>query len=233
MLGFAETSQVLSLWESAQYCLTKAMSLFEAVSNTPNIALVYANLASLMVARAETYGSLVANQEEGERERVIYQERQCYRQAITYCSKGQEVLHRSSTHPVIWYTLECDMSAVYYALGRTIQQRPLLSSVSLEEVSAWCGVFEYNCSSQSERDVVMLLLKSLQHSESAMKNADKDSARHTTLTQRIGDCHLHLASLYHKTAYTVTSVCNYSFPMSIAVCLIVFSSTSEASPYSS
>ena len=111
------------------------MSLFEAVNNIPNIALVYANHASLMVARAKGFASLVAKQEDGEKEGVIYQERHCYRQAITYCSKGQEVLHRPSTHPVIWYTLECDLSAVCYALGRAIQQRPLLSSSSLEEVS--------------------------------------------------------------------------------------------------
>ena len=125
------------LWSSSYYCLTSGLAQFEATGNIANQALLYANLGSLMRSCAEAYGSLLSTRhsEEGEEEEeVVGQERQYYQQAISYYTKGKEVLHRRSTHPHIWHSLDCDLSAVYYALGRVVQEHPLLSS-SLEEVS--------------------------------------------------------------------------------------------------
>lgn len=141
-----DSSQVQKLWHSSHYCLSNALELFEDTANIPNQALVYANLASLMRAHAETYGSLVSSKQEDkdeeEEEKAVYQQCQSYQRAITYYTKGKEILHRSSSHPGIWYSIESDLSSVYYALGRTIQERPLITASTLEEVKL---LLKYMC----------------------------------------------------------------------------------------
>lgn len=50
---------------------------------------------------------------------------------------------------------------------------------------------------QVEREVLQILLKSLQHTEPELDHCGLGSSRHALLCLRAGDSHYRLASLYH------------------------------------
>ena len=64
LLVSTDSHQVEKLWQSSHHCLTTGLGHFEAVGNRPNLALLYANLGSLMRSCAEIYRSSLSQQTE-------------------------------------------------------------------------------------------------------------------------------------------------------------------------
>lgn len=161
-LSCSDSDQIKKLWKSSYHCLSSGLVQFEATGSVVNQALLNANLGSLMRSCADNYGSLIDSVTMEEREELVCQQRHCYKEAVNFYIKGKEVLQRSSTHSQTWHSLDADLASVYYEMGRSVQTRPLSVATTMEE---------------AEREIVMLMMKALQHAEAALKNTEKSNTK--------------------------------------------------------
>ena len=113
-------------------CITKGLALFKETGSVPNQSLLNANLGSLSRLMAAIEHQKLAK--EGGGAEFSPGERSHYNKSIEYYNKGKAILKRSSNHPTIWLNIEMDLCNVYYEFGRTIQDRPPLGRVSVQEV---------------------------------------------------------------------------------------------------
>lgn len=123
-------------WSSSYDCLVNGIACFKETNNLSNQSLLHANLGSLMKLCAESHSSLTYENDEGERTQLEFnpKEKQYYNRSIEYYIKAKEILRRPATHQGIWLNIECDLAGVYYEMGKQMQERPPLSSLTLQEV---------------------------------------------------------------------------------------------------
>ncbi|XP_065882878.1 erythroid differentiation-related factor 1-like isoform X3 [Dysidea avara] len=165
-------------WKSSYSCLTDGLACFDVCNDIPNRALVSANLGRLMRQCAAVFSSLATDQNE----EFSQQEKVYYDKAISYYQSALQILKNRHSHTDIWSSIQYDLSGVCYAYGSLLQDRAPLLRLSTQEV---------------EREVLQILLKTLQHTEPELTHCVSDSPRYVGLCLRTGDSHYRLASLYH------------------------------------
>jgi hypothetical protein len=176
-----DSKEMEELWSKSHDCLDKGISLFKDTNNLPNQSLLHANLGSLMKLCALSLGTVLEGKNEFSSQEKLY-----YYDSIDYYIKAKEILRKPQTHKEIWLNIECDLASVYHEIGQQLQERPPISTLSLEEI---------------EREILSVMMKSIHHAESAIQSMSTNSNRFTMISLLIGDCHHRLASLYHKTSF--------------------------------
>ena len=135
---FVDSKQMSKYWSSSYDSLLSGIACFKETNNSSNQSLLNANLGSLMKSCAVAHGSLMYSDEDGvepSKGEFTSQEKLYYERSIEYYTKAKEILHRPSTHQGIWLTIECDLAGVYYEMGKQMQERPPLSTLTLQEVN--------------------------------------------------------------------------------------------------
>lgn len=138
------SDRVKSCWKQSLAAFHEGIEIFKSANDKANEALLNSNCGRLMRTAAAAYANL--NEEFNQQERynmdqvgvtvtifLAYVHRISLK-AIEFYSRALECVNRSSD-PLVWESVAWETSSLFFNFAILLQERPPLSSVSVEEVS--------------------------------------------------------------------------------------------------
>ncbi|RZF42879.1 hypothetical protein LSTR_LSTR012693 [Laodelphax striatellus] len=173
-----------NLFKAARSHLEQGVEQFESVSDNANLALLHSNTGRLM--RLLAHYQQHCHQFDGEQDedkiaaRVSKGEKYYYNRAFSSYQKALGFLGGRKSNPLIWDTINWELSSALFAYATMMQDYPPpISARTREEV---------------EREVVELMQKALKFCD-----VDTPGPKQPMYQYRAGMLHYRLACLYHKT----------------------------------
>ncbi|TNN63316.1 Erythroid differentiation-related factor 1 [Liparis tanakae] len=163
------------MWKKSFAFFEKGMKDFEAIGDSTNTALLLCNTGRLMRICAQAHCAVSADQSRGEfsPEESLY-----YNKAIVYYSRAIKSLASRKNHPVVWDSVNWELSTTYFTLATLLQDYAPLSRKAQEQI---------------EREVTEAMMKSLKYCD-----LQTESARQPLYQYRAATIHHRLASMYHS-----------------------------------
>uniref|UniRef100_A0A8C3ARC1 Erythroid differentiation regulatory factor 1 n=1 Tax=Cyclopterus lumpus TaxID=8103 RepID=A0A8C3ARC1_CYCLU len=163
------------MWKKSFAFFEKGMKDFEAIGDSTNTALLLCNTGRLMRICAQAHCAVSADQSRGEfsPEEALY-----YNKAIVYYSRAIKSLASRKNHPVVWDSVNWELSTTYFTLATLLQDYAPLSRKAQEQI---------------EREVTEAMMKSLKYCD-----LQTESARQPLYQYRAATIHHRLASMYHS-----------------------------------
>ncbi|XP_056291359.1 erythroid differentiation-related factor 1 [Pseudoliparis swirei] len=163
------------MWKKSFAFFEKGMKDFEAIGDGTNTALLLCNTGRLMRICAQAHCAVPADQSRGEfsPEEALY-----YNKAIVYYSRAIKSLASRKNHPVVWDSVNWELSTTYFTLATLLQDYAPLSRKAQEQI---------------EREVTEAMMKSLKYCD-----LQTESARQPLYQYRAATIHHRLASMYHS-----------------------------------
>ncbi|KAJ3610458.1 hypothetical protein NHX12_022550 [Muraenolepis orangiensis] len=163
------------IWKKSFSCFQKGMQDFEAMEDRTNAALLLCNTGRLMRVCAQAHCALSADLRRGQ---VSPEENLYYNKAIDYYLRAMQSLASRGSHPLVWDSVNWELSTTYFTLATLLQDYAPLSRKAQE---------------QMEQEVTEAMLKSLRYCD-----LQTESARQPLYQYRAATIHHRLASMYHS-----------------------------------
>ncbi|XP_061084487.1 erythroid differentiation-related factor 1 isoform X3 [Conger conger] len=163
------------MWKKSFSCFEKGVKDFEAIADGANTALLLCNTGRLMRICAQGHCAVSAHLSRGEfsPEEALY-----YNKAIDYYLRAMKSLSSRESHPVVWDSVNWELSTTYFTLATLQQDYAPLSRKAQEQI---------------EREVTEAMMKSLKYCD-----LQTESARQPLYQYRAATIHHRLASMYHS-----------------------------------
>ncbi|XP_019509758.1 PREDICTED: erythroid differentiation-related factor 1 isoform X2 [Hipposideros armiger] len=162
------------LWKKSFSCFEKGIHNFESIDDATNAALLLCNTGRLMRICAQAHcGAGDEFKREFSPEEGLY-----YNKAVDYYLKALRSLGTRDIHPVVWDSVNWELSTTYFTMATLQQDYAPLSRKAQEQI---------------EKEVSEAMMKSLKHCD-----VDSVSARQPLCQYRAATIHHRLASMYHS-----------------------------------
>ncbi|XP_049620364.1 erythroid differentiation-related factor 1 isoform X1 [Suncus etruscus] len=162
------------LWKQSFSCFEKGILNFESIGDATNTALLLCNTGRLMRICAQAHcGAGSQGKREFSPEEGLY-----FNKAVDYYSKALRALGSRDVHPMVWDSVNWELSTTYFNMATLQQDFAPLSRKAQEQI---------------EKEVSEAMLKSLKHCD-----LDAASARQPLCQYRAATIHHRLASMYHS-----------------------------------
>ncbi|XP_008844219.1 erythroid differentiation-related factor 1 isoform X4 [Nannospalax galili] len=162
------------LWKKSFSCFEKGIHNFESIDDATNAALLLCNTGRLMRICAQAHcGAEDEFKREFSPEEGLY-----YNKAVDYYLKALRSLGTRDIHPVVWDSVNWELSTTYFTMATLQQDYAPLSRKAQEQI---------------EKEVSEAMMKSLKHCD-----IDSVSARQPLCQYRAATIHHRLASMYHS-----------------------------------
>ncbi|XP_060943592.1 erythroid differentiation-related factor 1 isoform X1 [Limanda limanda] len=163
------------MWKKSFSYFEKGMKDFEAIRDSTNSALLLCNTGRLMRICAQAHCAVSGDQSRGEfsPEEALY-----YNKAIDYYLRAMRSLANRANHPLVWDSVNWELSTTYFTLATLLQDYAPLSRKAQEQI---------------EREVTEAMMKSLKFCD-----LQTESARQPLYQYRAATIHHRLASMYHS-----------------------------------
>ncbi|XP_012579285.1 PREDICTED: erythroid differentiation-related factor 1 isoform X3 [Condylura cristata] len=162
------------LWKKSFSCFEKGIHNFESIEDATNTALLLCNTGRLMRICAQAHcGAGDEFKREFSPEEGLY-----YNKAVDYYLKALRSLGTRDIHPVVWDSVNWELSTTYFTMATLQQDYAPLSRKAQEQI---------------EKEVSEAMMKSLKHCD-----VDAVSARQPLCQYRAATIHHRLASMYHS-----------------------------------
>ncbi|XP_052052575.1 erythroid differentiation-related factor 1 isoform X1 [Apodemus sylvaticus] len=162
------------LWKKSFSCFEKGIHNFESIDDATNAALLLCNTGRLMRVCAQAHcGAEDEFKREFSPEEGLY-----YGKAVDYYLKALRSLGTRDMHPVVWDSVNWELSTTYFTMATLQQDYAPLSRKAQEQI---------------EKEVSEAMMKSLKHCD-----VDSATARQPLCQYRAATIHHRLASMYHS-----------------------------------
>lgn len=162
------------LWKKSFSCFEKGIHNFESIDDATNAALLLCNTGRLMRVCAQAHcGAEDEFKREFSPEEGLY-----YSKAVDYYLKALRSLGTRDMHPVVWDSVNWELSTTYFTMATLQQDYAPLSRKAQEQI---------------EKEVSEAMMKSLKHCD-----VDSATARQPLCQYRAATIHHRLASMYHS-----------------------------------
>ncbi|EDL17765.1 RIKEN cDNA 2700050L05, isoform CRA_a [Mus musculus] len=162
------------LWKKSFSCFEKGIHNFESIDDATNAALLLCNTGRLMRVCAQAHcGAEDEFKREFSPEEGLY-----YSKAVDYYLKALRSLGTRDMHPIVWDSVNWELSTTYFTMATLQQDYAPLSRKAQEQI---------------EKEVSEAMMKSLKHCD-----VDSATARQPLCQYRAATIHHRLASMYHS-----------------------------------
>uniref|UniRef100_A0A8C5KRV3 Erythroid differentiation regulatory factor 1 n=2 Tax=Jaculus jaculus TaxID=51337 RepID=A0A8C5KRV3_JACJA len=162
------------LWKKSFSCFEKGIHNFESIDDVTNTALLLCNTGRLMRICAQAHcGAEDECKREFSPEEGLY-----YNKAVDYYLKALRSLGTRDIHPVVWDSVNWELSTTYFTMATLQQDYAPLSRKAQEQI---------------EKEVSEAMMKSLKYCD-----VDSVCARQPLCQYRAATIHHRLASMYHS-----------------------------------